>query len=313
MPVRRIYNVYWETSEEEQEPEMLKVQKKIGRHSPKKKTLFSPAMLPRTFELARAGFNNEEIATDLGVAPATFDGWLNRVPFLSELLEAGREVEQFDYSKTFFSRFPDLTRPQLTFLSAYSVCGSVVRAAEVTGITGHYKWMATNDNSYREAFDHADFEARDRLLVEARRRAVDGMERIKFSNGQPIMIPCQSNDPRAIKTGVDTDGDPVYMKMHTERYYSDVLLAKLLDGLHPEFLPKTVNVHHQGGVVAAIVDASVADRSPVVDDKYIEAYARRLDKEESLNSDPVPVEEITDPKLKLLARMEGRTRSKYRE
>lgn len=65
--------------------------------------------------------------------------------------------------------FDQITHPQQrAFLAAYSQCGVIKDAAELTGISreAHYDWMRTE--SYRRAFE------------EARRQAADTLEDIAF-------------------------------------------------------------------------------------------------------------------------------------
>ena len=78
-------------------------------------------------------------------------------------------------------------------------------AAEV-GRSSHYRWRS--DPEYREAFELAEEDAADVLEAEARRRAVEGVEKpVGWYKGEP--------------------GGSV-------REYSDVLLIFLLKGLRPE-------------------------------------------------------------------------------
>ena len=81
-------------------------------------------------------------------------------------------------------QFPHLTLNQRTFLAAFSEVGTIVRAAESSGIAraNHYKWLT--DPVYRRAFEHAKREAADSLEAEARRRAVDGIKKPIFYKGE---------------------------------------------------------------------------------------------------------------------------------
>ncbi len=94
-------------------------------------------------------------------------------------------------------------------------CGLIAPACRSVGVTRRtvYNWLA--DPAYRAQFEDARQECIERLEAETVRRARDGVVRVKYHNGQPII------DPR---TG----------KPFTERVYSDRLLIFLLRALRPE-------------------------------------------------------------------------------
>ena len=121
--------------------------------------------------------------------------------------------ETFDQPKLNGSK--PLTPKQRRFLAAYRECGSIRRAAELAKVsrnTHHTVWI--RDPGYAKAFDDATEEAVDRLEEEARRRAVEGVAKVKYHNGRPIINP-------------DT-GKPV-----VKHEYSDPLLMFLLKGARP--------------------------------------------------------------------------------
>lgn len=93
------------------------------------------------------------------------------------------------------------------FLSAYSECGNITKATELSGVSraAHYKWMK-DDDLYKQFFKDAEEEAAERLETEARRRAVDGTDKPVFYQGS---------------------------KCGTIREYSDTLLMFLLKGAKP--------------------------------------------------------------------------------
>lgn len=72
---------------------------------------------------------------------------------------------------------------QEVFLAAYRQLGNVTATADKTGISRltHYGWM--REPEYAAAFEDADLEARDRILTEMRRRAMDGWEEPVFYQG----------------------------------------------------------------------------------------------------------------------------------
>ena len=77
-----------------------------------------------------------------------------------------------------------MLRPlQKAFLTAYRTCGNVTRAAELSkvGRRSHYDWR--DEEEYAEAFADATEEAGDRMVSEARRRAVEGVSRPVFYKG----------------------------------------------------------------------------------------------------------------------------------
>jgi hypothetical protein len=103
------------------------------------------------------------------------------------------------------------------FLAAYAEFGNVSRSAKLVRIDRrrHYEWLEA-DPDYAAAFADAEEQAADVLEQEARRRAVDGLRRKKFTkDGKPII-------------------DPETGKQYTEHEYSDTLLIFLLKGTCPE-------------------------------------------------------------------------------
>jgi hypothetical protein len=70
-----------------------------------------------------------------------------------------------------------LTVNQRRFLTAYAECGNITRAAAVAKITRrpHYDWLAAEPD-YVRAFKEAGDTAADRLVEEARRRAMVGSD-----------------------------------------------------------------------------------------------------------------------------------------
>jgi len=104
-----------------------------------------------------------------------------------------------------------------TFLAAYRTCGNVTRAAQSVGMCrdNHAHWMKRS-KKYREDFAAAQEEANDCLEEEARRRAVVGLRRLKFTkDGTPII-------------------DPETGKQYFEHEFSDTLLIFLLKGAMPD-------------------------------------------------------------------------------
>ncbi len=121
---------------------------------------------------------------------------------------------------------PKKTRAQASvrkraFLAAYSQCGSLTHAARAAKINRctHYRWL--KDQEYSAAFGEAREEAADALEMEARRRAVEGIEEPVFYKGEVC---------------------------GTIRKYSDTLLIFLLKGVRPEkYRERTEHTGPDGG------------------------------------------------------------------
>lgn len=105
---------------------------------------------------------------------------------------------------------------QRAFLSAICTCGTIRGSSRATGVSRntHQQWMR-NDPAYVALFDEAHQIAGEAMEQEARRRAMDGLVRKKFHNGEPVM-------------------DPETGKQYEEREYSDTLLIFTLKALFPE-------------------------------------------------------------------------------
>ena len=97
------------------------------------------------------------------------------------------------------------------------------------GRNTHYDWLKADDD-YSAAIDDAKEEAADHLELEARRRAMDGLMRIRHCKGQVVMVPKDMNNP---------DGDQIPLVEHE---YSDLLLIFLLKSLRPEKFRDNVNM-----------------------------------------------------------------------
>ena len=118
---------------------------------------------------------------------------------------------------------PRTSAKQVAFLAAYAILGSIGQAAKTAGCSraAHHRWLEC-DPAYRNKFADAQAEANDRLEAEARRRAVAGVERMKFYKGVAII------DPRTI-TVECPDGKP-----YIEYECSDRMLELLLKAHMPD-------------------------------------------------------------------------------
>lgn len=81
------------------------------------------------------------------------------------------------------------------FLTALAASGNVTVAAQAAGVyrTHVYEWRKA-DAAFAAAWDDAIDQAADLLEAEARRRAYDGVQRLKFDRGNMITIPLVGTD-----------------------------------------------------------------------------------------------------------------------
>lgn len=114
------------------------------------------------------------------------------------------------------------------FLDKLRETGNVTDACEQAqvGRSAAYERKRTN-KTFAAAWDQSLDEACDVLEREARRRAVEGVPRLKFHEGMVIMIPDPSQAP-------DTPADQIRMIPYVENEYSDGLLTLLLKAHRPE-------------------------------------------------------------------------------
>jgi len=140
---------------------------------------------------------------------------------------------------------PKKQRPprwERAFLASLCEIGNVRLACEAAGIersTAYDRYHAYPD--FAKAWDAALEQAADLLEEEARRRAYEGLVRLKFNRaGNPIMVPAIGPDGLVIK---DKNGKPELIP-YTEREYSDTLLIFLLKGIRPEKYRERGEVKH---------------------------------------------------------------------
>src|SRR5688572_482608 len=78
------------------------------------------------------------------------------------------------------------TPKMAAFLAAFAETGNVSDACRISGVSrqSHYRWLAAN-KGYAAAFGDAREDARDNLEREARRRAVEGVEKPLYYQGKP--------------------------------------------------------------------------------------------------------------------------------
>jgi len=122
---------------------------------------------------------------------------------------------------------------QAAFLASFSEMGNISRACKAANVgrQTHYNWM--EDAAYREAFSEAQDQAIDVLETEARRRAIEGVRKLKFHEGQALI-------------------DPMTGEYYQELDYSDTLLIFLMKGARPNVYRDNTKVETDGKVEVTI-------------------------------------------------------------
>jgi hypothetical protein len=120
------------------------------------------------------------------------------------LIEDSSQINEYNIN----NEYKTLQHKKHAFLTAFAECGNISTASKLSGIarSNHYDWMQ-NDPDYPKLFIDADKEASEKLEAEARRRAVNGVDKPVFYKGQ---------------------------ECGAVREYSDTLLIFLLKGALPE-------------------------------------------------------------------------------
>lgn len=109
--------------------------------------------------------------------------------------------------------------------------GNIRLSCEAAGIERSTAYdLRKSDAVFAAEWESALDEASDLLEQEARRRAHDGVRRLKFDRGLPIMVPVVGADGLVVK---DKDGKPE-LTPYVEHEYSDTLLIFLLKATNPE-------------------------------------------------------------------------------
>jgi hypothetical protein len=128
------------------------------------------------------------------------------------------------------------------FLAALAETGIVTRACKVARVGRMTVYRNRQENpEFAAAWQEAQEVAADNLEAEARRRAVEGTRRYKFTpRGEPVM------DPRT--------GEQYY-----EHEYSDKLLIQLLKAKRPEEYRERTEQRHTGPDCGPIQDIEVVN------------------------------------------------------
>lgn len=131
------------------------------------------------------------------------------------------------------------------FLSTLAETGNVRLACEMVDIDRRTAYdLRKRDDTFVTDWESALEEAADTLEKEARRRAHDGVQRLKFDRGKPIMVPVIGDDGLVIK---DENGN-AEMIPYIEHEYSDTLLIFLLKAANPEKYRERTDVRHSGKI-----------------------------------------------------------------
>lgn len=114
--------------------------------------------------------------------------------------------------------FNEIQHPKKrAFLAAYSECGTITRAAEIAGIDRgtHYNWIK-EDTVYAKACDAAYEQAAERLEEEARRRAVEGVQKPVFYKGEECGVVQEYSDTLLIFLLKGAKPDKYAERTHTD-------------------------------------------------------------------------------------------------
>lgn len=129
------------------------------------------------------------------------------------------------------------------FLASFSQTGNVLLSCQAAKVSRPAVYDRRNtDAAFASAWDAAKEEAADLMVREARRRATEGVARLKFHQGQLITIPLVRDGQPVLK-----DGQPV-MVPYVEHEYSDTLLIFLLKGARPEEYRDNHKHEHTGSL-----------------------------------------------------------------
>lgn len=135
------------------------------------------------------------------------------------------------------------TDKRYAFLAAFAQCGNIRQACEVADYSkSTVHALIVTDAEFKKLFDEAKDDAIERLEQEARRRAEQGVQRLKFTkSGELICIPDPSGrmvtKTKRVKIGkkwVDQEVTVPLMVPYVEHVYSDTLAIFLLKSLRPE-------------------------------------------------------------------------------
>lgn len=228
-------------------------------------------------DFARRGLSNETIAQRLRASTDTFQEWLDTKPAFAEAIQVGR-------NKSTKNQWLHLKPKQRAFLTTYTRVGNISQAAIAVGVSRrmHNKWLnedgdLNDPGSYASCFRDAKETAIDFLEGEAIRRARDGVTRMKFHQGQPIMVPCLPSDPEAMEVE-DGKGNKCFLKPYVEHHYSDNLLMFLLKSNRRDVYGDDPQVAITNNTISLndLVQLTHSQEPKVIDAEFVNAEAQRL-------------------------------------
>ncbi len=147
---------------------------------------------------------------------------------------------------------PRWTKAFLSALAQLGIVGYACTAAEIDRKTAYN--FRNADETFAADWEQALEDSADLLEQEARRRAEQGVQRLKFHNGAAIMV--QALSPEGIPL-VNDKNEPI-MVPYIEHEYSDTLTIFLLKGIRPEKYRERADVRHSGKVdIGSLSDAEL--------------------------------------------------------
>ncbi len=132
------------------------------------------------------------------------------------------------------------------FLSSLASTANILAACREAKVARSKVYRRRDsDKAFESAMADALDDAVDELELEARRRALHGLRRVKFHQGAPIMIPLLRQDG----TPAVNEAGELLLTPYVEHEYSDVLAMFLLKAHRPEKYREKVEHQHTGQVV----------------------------------------------------------------
>lgn len=238
----------------------------------------------RAYAYAASGVTETAMLLKFGITVKKFRRWQKKHKAFDDAIRFGKREFRRTQGKLPlgimpFHDDPSLTRNQRKFLVAYAQCANITHAARMAGICreGHYVWMKTEKkygtDAYAKAFEKAHEISLDLLEWEIRRRAIEGVEQMKFYNGQPIMVPCEADDPEAIPVFSRRAGGIVYQKPYKEKVFSDRLLIFLAKAEKPTKYRDRLDVTSKSETTLKVTPAT-----ELLDDMEIDVQRKLLER-----------------------------------
>lgn len=143
------------------------------------------------------------------------------------------------------------------FLARLAQTANIRNSAAAAGVARQTVYdRRAADPDFSASMDAAIDDAVDLLELEARRRACDGLQRVKFHQGQPIMVPIPGTDGKPV---FDASGSMV-VTPYVEHEYSDTLMIFLLKAHRPEKYRERYQVEHAGSIDVQLAETVVRTR-----------------------------------------------------